>query len=253
MDYGGINAGQLDERTPDGMQKRAALAREYVSKEIESKLYGQKISKISQDKESKGWSGGKSDNWSISKTDRPVDLGKEVGDLYGYDVFYTGDKAKEVSRVIQVSQGSYWARGGDEFLKVSDKAEGEGVGVPAVPAGLYIRKDKPKGEGVWAAYKTPYEPPALRGETEAPEGVDPDVWASLGSGDDIDWTKTQSYRTIYVPIKSSSEANAFMATLNMPKEEYDRLIKDVEKEMGTTSGTSSTSGSTTSTNTPTFQ
>ena len=35
MDYGGINAGQLDERTPDGMQKRAALAREYVSKEIE--------------------------------------------------------------------------------------------------------------------------------------------------------------------------------------------------------------------------
>jgi len=46
MEYGGINAGQLDERTPDGMQKRAALAREYVSKEIEPKLYGQKISKI---------------------------------------------------------------------------------------------------------------------------------------------------------------------------------------------------------------
>lgn len=42
MEYGGITADKLDERTPDGRQKIDVLAEDYVKKNLSNKLYGEK-------------------------------------------------------------------------------------------------------------------------------------------------------------------------------------------------------------------
>jgi hypothetical protein len=110
MDYGGINAGQLDERTPDGMQKRAALAREYVSKEIGPKLYGQKISKIPQ--EGKGgfsfsMGSGKSEGSIFNKSggrELKLEGGNVLKTKGQYDVTFTKGTGRTT---MSVPSGSY--------------------------------------------------------------------------------------------------------------------------------------------------
>jgi hypothetical protein len=109
MDYGGINAGQLDERTPDGMQKRAALAREYVSKEIEPKLYGQKISKIKEGGGGFSFSmgSGKSEESIFNKSggrELKIEGGNVLKTKGQYDITFTKGAGKTT---INVTDGSY--------------------------------------------------------------------------------------------------------------------------------------------------
>ena len=109
MDYGGINAGQLDERTPDGMQKRAALAREYVSKEIEPKLYGQKISKIKEGGGGFSFSmgSGKSEESIFNKSggrELKIEGGNVLKTKGQYDITYTKGAGKTT---MNVTDGSY--------------------------------------------------------------------------------------------------------------------------------------------------
>jgi hypothetical protein len=109
MDYGGINAGQLDERTPDGMQKRAALAREYVSKEIEPKLYGQKISKIKEGGGGFSFSmgSGKSEESIFNKSggrELKIEGGNVLKTKGQYDITFTKGAGKTT---MNVTDGSY--------------------------------------------------------------------------------------------------------------------------------------------------
>ena len=109
MDYGGINAGQLDERTPDGMQKRAALAREYVSKEIEPKLYGQKISKIKEGGGGFSFSmgSGKSEESIFNKSggrELKIEGGNVLKTKGQYDITFTKGAGKTT---MDVTDGSY--------------------------------------------------------------------------------------------------------------------------------------------------
>lgn len=109
MDYGGINAGQLDERTPDGIQKRAALAREYVSKEIEPKLYGQKISKIKEGGGGFSFSmgSGKSEESIFNKSggrELKLEGGNVLKTKGQYDITFTKGAGKTT---MSVTDGSY--------------------------------------------------------------------------------------------------------------------------------------------------
>ena len=192
------------------------------------------------DKEEKDWSysngGIKSKDYSIRYTDRPVDLSKEIGgELMGYDVNYIGTKQNEPMRTIRVSQGSYFAEGGDKFLKVSDSESGEGVNIKAQPGGIYMRKDKPASEGVWLRYVTPYAPASMGVEQE---GV---TMEELKYGQtDEDWAKMNAAIDLYVPAKTLSEASDFLSAMNLPPEEYNRLVSDLTKRFGEMTPTQST-------------
>jgi hypothetical protein len=171
----------------------------------------QELRKV-DDGDSKGFTfgsgGAKSKDYSIIYTDRPVDLSKEIGgELMGYDVNYIGTKQNEPMRTIRVSQGSYFAEGGDKFLKVSDSQSGEGVNIKAQPGGIYMRKDKPASEGVWLRYVTPYAPASMGVEQE---GV---TMEELKYGQtDEDWAKMNAAIDLYVPAKSLSEASDFLSS-----------------------------------------
>jgi hypothetical protein len=232
---------QFDELDEDGTQTLAKRTNQYLNEKIGRKLIGFRTKAIPKvDKEEKDWSysneGAKSKDYSIRYTDRPVDLSKEIGgELMGYDVNYIGTKQNEPMRTIRVSQGSYFAEGGDKFLKVSDSQSGEGVNIKAQPGGIYMRKDKPSSEGVWLRYVTPYAPASMGVEQE---GV---TMEELKYGQtDEDWAKMNAAIDLYVPAKSLSEASDFLSAMNLPPEEYNRLVSDLTKRFGEMTPTQST-------------
>jgi len=222
------------------MQKRAVLAREYVSKEIEPKLYGQKISKISQEKESKGWTfgvgGAKSPNWEVNKVSNiPVSLTDEVGgSLSGWKVDYTKQTGqKELQRSIELGKGAYFAEGGRKIHKISDASTGMGMVIEATPAGVYVRDDKEGGQ-VWAAYETNYMPPKddlMKGFKFDPnkpgtEEEQKQAWINISMDEDEDRI-SKTKRIVYVPLKSENEKIEFRTAMGMSADEFDKLLKEI--------------------------
>ena len=241
MDYGGINAGQLDERTPDGMQKRAALAREYVSKEIEPKLYGQKISKIPEDKESKGYNDGygKTDEYSYEFVDDPKPIygnlpasqtggrgGQELlVDVSNAIVFQNlGKTAKKFA--INIPSGSFEIGSeGTEYTPISSTQKG-------LNDAIALQSYSDKNGKLW--YKV-----ASKAEIEQLDVFEAAYRRSQGV-DDIDYTSLSKYAKTYL-IPSSSEVDSqFWQGVGVDKKEREGIIKDLKK-VPSAAGTSSTS------------
>lgn len=159
MEYGGINAGQLDERTPDGMQKRAALAREYVSKEIEPKLYGQKISKIPKKDDDRGSGMKFEDKYTVSDFSEKIKDTQISGipsgtEMVGKAFNPKGDvtsKAKGgYERLVTVSPDSYESIDGKPIRK--PVRSGETITINMVPMGIVALKGS-KDDRVFASYR----------------------------------------------------------------------------------------------------
>lgn len=240
MDKYGMTADQLDEVDKDtGRQRLDLAAEDYIRNTFAPKLYGEKEKdpyKPSTD--SKGFTfgngGAKSKRYSIMATDRPIDLSKEIGgELIGYDISDIGSSQGVRKRPIKVSKGSYFAKGGDRFIKVSNAASGEGVNLQAEPAGIYMRKDKPASEGVWLKYRTSYAP------SDSGSGVQTQTSGlSVPSVDEL-YSKTDAEVDFFVPINSISEANQFISSMGLPKSDYERLLSDLKKRFNQTTTQSS--------------
>jgi len=247
MEYGGINAGQLDERTPDGMQKRAALAREYVSKEIEPKLYGQKISKI-KDKEGKGYMGGygKTDEYSYEFVDQPRAIygnrpETQTGGRGGQELLVDVDNSMVFQNVgktakkfaINIPAGSFEIGSeGTEYTPIKSTQKGLN---DAIALASYSDKD---GK-LW--YKV-----ASKAEIEQ-LGMYEKILEDSRGEESIDYTSLSRYAKTYL-IPSNAEIDSqFWQGVGVDKKERERIIKDL-KGGTSTSGTSSTGA-----NTPSFQ
>jgi hypothetical protein len=252
MDYGGINASQLDERTPDGMQKRAALAREYVSKEIEPKLYGQKISKIPE-KEAKGYMGGygKTDEYSYEFVDQPRAIygnlpASQTGGRGGQELLVDVDNSMVFQNLgktakkfaINIPAGSFEIGSeGTEYTPISSTQKG-------LNDAIALQSYSDKNGKLW--YKV-----ASKAEIEQLDVFEAAYRRSQGV-DDIDYTSLSKYAKTYL-IPSSSEVDSqFWQGVGVDKEERKRIIKDLKGGTSTTgtgsqsSKSSSSSVSTTS-------
>jgi hypothetical protein len=233
---------QFDELDEDGTQILAKRTNQYLNEKTGNKLYGYRTKAIPKvDKDDYPWSysngGVKSAQYSIMPTDRPVDLSQEVGaELVGYDINDIGKGQRVRKRPIKVSKGSYFAKGGGNFMKVTDSASGEGVNLQAEPAGIYMRKDKPASEGVWLKYRTSFAPAESGMATQT---------SGLGvAGVDELYSKSDAEVDFFVPIKSVSEANQFISLMGLPQDEYMKLLSSVEEKFKQTSTTQSTSQAT---------
>lgn len=228
MEYGGINAGQLDERTPEGMQKRAALAREYVSKEIEPKLYGQKISKI-KDKEGKGYMGGygKTDEYSYEFVDQPRAIygnrpETQTGGRGGQELLVDVDNSMVFQNVgktakkfaINIPAGSFEIGSeGAEYTPIKSTQKGLN---DAVALASYSDKD---GK-LW--YKV-----ASKAEIEQLALYELSVAKSMGD-ESIDYTSLSRYAKTYL-IPSNAEIDSqFWQGVGVDKKERERIIKDLK-------------------------
>jgi hypothetical protein len=228
MEYGGINAGQLDERTPDGMQKRAALAREYVSKEIEPKLYGQKISKI-KDKEGKGYMGGygKTDQYSYEFVDQPRAIygnrpETQTGGRGGQELLVDVDNSMVFQNVgktakkfaINIPAGSFEIGSeGAEYTPIKSTQKGLN---DAVALASYSDKD---GK-LWykVASKAEIEQLALFEE----------IFRDAEGKESIDYTSLSRYAKTYL-IPSNAEIDSqFWQGVGVDKKERERIIKDLK-------------------------
>ena len=213
-------------------------ARELLDPIASAKMFKEVAKKEPTQKDSKGFSfgsgGAKSKRYSIMATDRPIDLSKEIGgELIGYDISDIGSSQGVRKRPIKVSKGSYFAKGGDRFIKVSNAASGEGVNLQAEPAGIYMRKDKPASEGVWLKYRTSYAPSDSGGGVQTrTSGL------SVPSVDEL-YSKTDAEVDFFVPINSISEANQFISSMGLPKSDYERLLSDLKKRFNQTTTQSS--------------
>ena len=213
-------------------------ARELLDPIASAKMFKEVAKKEPTQKDSKGFSfgsgGAKSKRYSIMATDRPIDLSKEIGgELIGYDISDIGSSQGVRKRPIKVSKGSYFAKGGDRFIKVSNAASGEGVNLQAEPAGIYMRKDKPASEGVWLKYRTSYAPSDSGGGVQTQTSG-----LSVPSVDEL-YSKTDAEVDFFVPINSISEANQFISSMGLPKSDYERLLSDLKKRFNQTTTQSS--------------
>ena len=252
----GLKPGDLDSTDESGQNMLEKYARDYVSKRVTPKLYGQTEYTIPKEKESKGWTfgggGAKSPNWEVNKVSNiPVSLTDEVGgSLSGWKVDYTKQTGqKELQRSVELGKGAYFAEGGKKIHKISDSATGMGMVIEATPAGVYVRDDKQGGQ-VWAAYETNYMPPKddlMKGFKFDPnkpgtEEEQKQAWINISIDEDEDRI-SKTKRIVYVPLTSENEKIEFRTAMGMSADEFDKLLKEIgaSPASGTQSSESTTS------------